>query len=275
MAMYRRRRQGKRAPRRRTARRTYGRRRVRKPVMRTSRYARRASGPARRPARHYHSEEVTLLDFDNKLLNFGGSPSDRKSTWTQMTLVENSTQGGNNDQRIGRHIYIHGFRFSLQLRTIIPDTLSKWQNGYIHFALVQQNDLDVPTSPANYQQPTFSSPIGTSANDVNNIVLYDNSQCTRSDIAVAKLKNPDWRVITHRKFFLGKTTAIQNEQVERDIQFYIPIKKTMQFSSGADTRGTKPFNIITWYVPTNSELDANTRFINAWCHYVTYFKPKL
>jgi hypothetical protein len=270
--------QRKRASRRRTARRTYGRYQRRSGYRRTnrrmSRYPRRVNGPARRPARHYNTENLSpLINIDLNGLNFGGDVADRKHTWTPVFLSPASGQtGGSNEQRLGRQVYVHGFRFNLHLRTTIPATKDQWQNGHLHFALLQAHDTSVNTIN---QQPSFSSPIGLALNDLNNFVYYDSGTLGRSDIALGKLKNSEWKVITHRKYFMGKTSSLQNEIRESEHSVYIPIKKNVQFINANDRQGTKPFYILCWYVPTNNHEETASRTVTCWCKYVTYFKPKL
>lgn len=268
--------QRKRATRRRTARRTYGRYRRyanRKRPQRVSRYARRAAGPARRPARHYNTDLLDpMLSFDLLNLNFGGTPGDRKYSWNSLFLFDSTPTGVANDQRLGRQCYVHGFRFHLHFRTQIPDTASEWQNGNFHFALLQANDTSVNSIN---QKPSFSCPIGVRANDLSNFVYYDSGNLSRSDIALGKLKNSEWRIITHRKYFIGKKSADQNTLREYETEFYIPIKKNVQFINTTDRQGTKPFYILCWYVPTNNHKEVSSRTVNSWCRYVTYFKPQL
>lgn len=164
-------------------------------------------------------------------------------------LLMTDIQGTRNDQRLGRQIFLHGIRFTLEMFTEIQSQRDSWTNVHIHCAVVQA--LDDEVGPSN-QKPTFSTPIGDHANDIENVVPIDNSSIIAADVRYGKLKNDEWKVITHRKYFLGKLSQLGNEQIVNTKQFYLPIKKSIQFDNASDQYGTKPFYIMIYFTPTNN-----------------------
>lgn len=165
-----------------------------------------------------------------------------------MPLIITDIQGTRNDQRLGRQVYLHGFRFTVATGTDISAAYDNWQNGHYHFALCQAVDDSFLTGS---MKPTFSSPIGDPTNDQKSFVPYDDPTLDAIDVRKGKLKNDEYRVITHRKYFVGKNNSFQPEKQDRTYQFYIPIKKNIQFETNLDQQGLKPFFLLLWYVPDN------------------------
>lgn len=196
------------------------------------------------------------------------SPGDR--TWAFHAIPITDIQGTRNDQRVGRQVFLHGIRFTMQIQTTIAPTLDSWTNGHIHFALIQALDDEITSTN---QKPTFSAPIGDPNLDPRSTIPIDDSLVSRMDIATAKLKNDEYRVITHRKYFAGKVSQLANQAVCSTRQFYIPIKKMVQFRTSSDVTGTKPFHIMVWFVPSsNYSGETVDRFIRVNMRHATYFK---
>jgi hypothetical protein len=170
-------------------------------------------------------------------------------------------------------VYLHGIKFNIAIDTLIPATTAgNWQNGHIHFALVQLKDHSPSTAS---QKPTFSAPIGDSTNDSLMIVPYDSSTISLTDIQCAKLRNPEWNVITHRKYFVGKRSSTSNTAIQSSRTFYVPIKKNVEFRADSFTAGTKPFAVLFWYVPDNQVIVGSARTVKVYLRYSTFFRNVL
>lgn len=191
-----------------------------------------------------------------------------------MNLTD-GTQGARNDQRLGRQIYLHGIRFNIFIKTVISAADDSWQNGHMHFALCQANDDSLLAAN---KKPSFSTPIGDVGNDQRDFAYIDDAASGQTvwlqDLRNGKLKNDEYKVITHRKYYIGKSSTFSNEQVACQRQFYIPIKKNIQFETNTDVIGMKPFFIMFWWVPSNEYMQptASDRYISVWCRHATYFK---
>lgn len=281
------RRQRKRAAPRRTARRRrYGRRyrrsyRGRRYRRRTSRYPRRARGPLNPPKRNFATTKLSLNTTDPANPQywksfiiatnneFDSAPSGRQSVNYPFQLCSG---GISSTHRIGTRCYLHGFRITFNIETSIPNNTTLWQTGYLHFCLVQMNDTDISnTTPI---LPEFSTPIGGVSNDTSS-VLWTNALIRREDACHGKIKSKSFKLITHRKYYVGPTSTTSNKKISRDIQFYIPIKKFVQFTSEADTYGSRPFRILMYYVPKDNNY-AEVRQINvSHIQVCSYFKNVL
>lgn len=151
--------------------------------------------------------------------------------------------------------------------------LYKWQDGTLHFALVQLNDREKGDPVTSVTEPTFSTPIGTLADP--NVVPLTQSTLHRTDLVHASLKSPDYKVITHRKYFLGNHKPNSNRVKMSDIKMYIPCKKMVQFTEQTDTHGTRPFKILMWYVPKNAHYEEVRTITVSNISTTAYFKNKL
>jgi hypothetical protein len=193
-------------------------------------------------------------------------------TWKFEPLLLTDLQGVRNDQRLGRQIFLHGLRFNLQIQTKIDTTWSEWQNGHIHFALCQATDDSFLEED---KKPTFSTPIGAATNDLKDFASIDQNDIGVQDLRYGKLKNDEYKVITHRKYFAGKMNSFGNDEVCSTRQFYIPIKKNIIFDNAADQYGQRPFFLLVWYVPTNNykePLDRGDRIVYVNARHSAYFK---
>jgi hypothetical protein len=131
-----------------------------------------------------------------------------------------------------------------------------WQDGEIHMALVQFNS---PGLDHTYIiDPSFSCPIGNGTNDTLQYQVLSSETISRADAIKAKLKSPDYNVITHRKFYTTRKLSTENRWFNKDVQFYLPVKKSVAFQSNTDTYATKPFQILLWYVPHSNRHEATS-----------------
>lgn len=262
MVRYSRHSRSKRTSRRRSVRRTYRRgtrysRRGRRTYRRYSKYPRRVRAPGLDIKRKSRTTEYegnpssepsfrydTSQEFDTET-----QPTGRRTAVWAVKLTD--SQGGNQYQRVGTQIYVHGFRFQFYITHTFPSgPADLWQNGCLHFALVQKHD---PIETGEALQPEFSAPIGAPTNDTKDTVAYNDYSITRNDIIFGKLRSSQYNVITHRKFYVTRSNEQQHPIFEKNIQFYIPIKKRVAFESDADHYGMKPFYMMMWYVPINQE----------------------
>lgn len=267
----------RRSPRR--SRRVYGRRKItRRTYRRTSRYPRRARGPNKPPRRNvwqihlggslsptdpnYHK----AFEFDANF-NWDGNPTGRPHS---SHLLQFAPEGVSIGRRLGQRIFLHGMRFSFGIHTQYSanDVSSKiWQNGILHWALIQLNDQEGANADT---QPTFSTPIGSVVGE--SLVNFKSPYILRENATYGKLKSRDWNVITHRKFWVGYPKTNANTTFQKDIQFYIPIKKMVAFTNDLDQMGSRPFKVMMWYVPSNGIIPTSRVITVSGTYVDVYFK---
>jgi hypothetical protein len=265
---YQRKRRSPRRPLRR--RRFYGKRSIPRRTRRYSRYPRRVAGPGVPVKRFSRSNDWQQsgsdtfafqvekdVPFDTYVDN-----TDPANPVTVTGVRQYATHkikfpdaGDDTWTRRGNRFFVHGIRFTMKLWTMWSANPS-WQNGEIHFALVQARDSNSFISPSSLQ-PTFSAPIGEPSNDDGRTVSFTDHSIMRPDAIKGKLRNTDYNVITHRKFYATKKLSTENRWFTKDIQFYLPIKKSFAFlDSLHDDYSTKPLYVMLWYVPHSNKHEA-------------------
>lgn len=253
------------------SKRTSRRRSVRRTYRRGSRYTRHSRRTYRRYSKYPRRVRAPGLDLKRKsrTIEYEGSPASEPSyrydtsqefdTESQATgrrtavwaVKISDWEGAQQWQRLGTQIYVHGFRFQFNITHTFPSGPAEfWQNGCLHFALVQKHD---PAESGEVIQPEFSVPIGPASNDTKDTVGYNDYSIKRNDVIFGKLRSSQYNVITHRKFYVTRRNDQDHPIFEKNIQFYIPIKKRVAFEGDSDHYGMKPFYIMMWYVPLNTE----------------------
>lgn len=256
----------RRAPRRPLRRRrVYGKRSTRRNYRRYSRYPRRVKGPALPPKRFSNTrvwnksgqEYAFRVDKSVPFDTYTDSASQQIQGVRQSNShkMEFPIMGDNPWQREGNRIFIHGLRLTFKIHSEWT-SMPSWQDGEIHMALVQFNH---PGLDQTYIiDPSFSCPIGAGTNDVQQNQYLSSDTIGRADAIRGKLRHPDYNVITHRKFYVTKKLSTENRWFNKDVQFYLPIKKSVAFQSNSDTFSTKPFQILMWYIPHSNRHEAST-----------------
>jgi hypothetical protein len=264
--------QRKRAPPRRTAPRRYAPRRrfigkrVPRYTRRYSRYPSRVKGPSLPPKRFSQSRDWVLNENNTWAVQIDKTvPFDdyEDTSVTPSVTVPGVRQfathklqlpvyGGRTWQRQGNRIYMHGFRFTFKLHSQWTGNPS-WLDGELHMAVIQQRD-----PVAFNMSPSFSSPIGAASNNDLTFQYFTDKTIRRSDAIKGKLRNPDYGVITHRKFYITKKLQNENRWFNKDVQFYLPIKKMIAFENTNEDYGTKPFHVMFWWVPHTNKHELST-----------------